>query len=113
MEANEKYDVYSFGVLTLEIIMGIHPGELISSLTDKSTTYDLLLRDVLDPRLSPLTKPILDVEVLVAKIGFSCLNETSQSRPTMEQVMMEFARTPKSYSEDQFHTITIEQLVKE
>ncbi|XP_028751931.1 MDIS1-interacting receptor like kinase 2-like [Neltuma alba] len=111
--ANEKCDVYSFGVLTLEIIMGAHPTELISSLAENSTNNDLLLSDVLDPRLSSLTKPILDDVILVAKIAFSCLNETPQSRPTMEQVSIELARTPKSYSEDQFHAITIGQLMRE
>ncbi|KAK9930096.1 hypothetical protein M0R45_027153 [Rubus argutus] len=33
MEVNEKCDVYSFGVLALETIMGRHPGDLISSLS--------------------------------------------------------------------------------
>ncbi|KAF3455562.1 hypothetical protein FNV43_RR00194 [Rhamnella rubrinervis] len=32
MEVNEKCDVYSFGIVTLEVIMGSHPGDLISSL---------------------------------------------------------------------------------
>ncbi|PRQ52050.1 putative protein kinase RLK-Pelle-LRR-XI-1 family [Rosa chinensis] len=31
MEMNEKCDVYSFGVLTLEVIMGKHPGDLMIS----------------------------------------------------------------------------------
>ncbi|CAL5417631.1 unnamed protein product [Camellia sinensis] len=31
MEMNERCDVYGFGVLTLELIMGKHPGDLISS----------------------------------------------------------------------------------
>ncbi|KAI9070706.1 hypothetical protein K1719_047328 [Acacia pycnantha] len=113
MKANEKCDVYSFGVLTLEIIMGKHPAELISSVAEKSNMNDLLLKDVLDPRLSPLTKPILDDVILVVKIAFSCLNETPQFRPTMEQVSTEFAKIPKSYSEDQFHAITIGQLMRD
>ncbi|KAK4275675.1 hypothetical protein QN277_018715 [Acacia crassicarpa] len=112
MKANEKCDVYSFGVLSLEIIMGKHPAELIISLAESSTNK-YLLEDVLDQRLSPLTKPILDDVILVSKIAFSCLNEAPQSRPTMEQVSTEFARTPKSYSEDQFHTIRIGQLMRD
>ncbi|XP_028751878.1 MDIS1-interacting receptor like kinase 2-like [Neltuma alba] len=113
MQANEKCDVYSFGVLTLEIIMGTHPAELISSLAENSTNNDLLLSDVLDPRLCSLAKPLIDDVILVAKIAFSCLNETPQSRPTMEQVSTELARTPKSYTEDQFHTIKIGQLMRD
>ncbi|XP_028785288.1 MDIS1-interacting receptor like kinase 2-like [Neltuma alba] len=111
MEANEKCDVYSFGVLTLEIIMGMHPGELISSLMEKSTTYDLLLKDVLDPRLSPPRKSIIDELIAVAKIAFSCLNEDPRSRPTMEQVSTELERQPKSHMEEPLVSITIGQLM--
>ncbi|XP_060671374.1 MDIS1-interacting receptor like kinase 2-like [Ziziphus jujuba] len=32
MEIKEKIDIYSFGVITLEVIAGKHPGDLISSL---------------------------------------------------------------------------------
>ncbi|XP_028784288.1 MDIS1-interacting receptor like kinase 2-like [Neltuma alba] len=113
MEANEKCDVYSFAVLTLEIIMGIHPGELISSLMEKSTAYDLLLKDMLDPRLSPPRKSILDEVIAVAKIAFSCLNENPQSRPTMEQVSMKLDRRPKPHMEEPFVTVTIRQLMND
>ncbi|KAI9074169.1 hypothetical protein K1719_043884 [Acacia pycnantha] len=105
-------DVYNFGMLALEIIMGLYPADLISSLMGKFARNKLLLKDVLDPRVSPLTKPILDDVILVAKIAFSCLKKTPQSRPTMEKVSKEFARTTKSYSEAQFHTITIGQLMR-
>ncbi|XP_028125478.1 MDIS1-interacting receptor like kinase 2-like [Camellia sinensis] len=59
MKVNEKYDVYSFGVLALEVIMGKHPGDLISSLSSSSsssltsTTQGIFLKDVLDQRLLP------------------------------------------------------------
>ena len=111
MEANEKCDVYSFGVLTLEIMMGIHPGELLSTLIDKSTTSDLFLKEVLDPRILPPKKLILDEVVIIAKIAFSCLDENPRSRPTMEQVTTELERLPKSHVEDAFDTITIGQLM--
>ncbi|KAI8004478.1 putative leucine-rich repeat receptor-like protein kinase [Camellia lanceoleosa] len=59
MEVNERCDVYSFGVLTLEVIMEKHPGDLISSLSSSSsssssstsTADGILLKDVLDQRL--------------------------------------------------------------
>ena len=41
MEVNEKCDVYNFGVLALEVIMGKHPGELISFLSSLSTIAQL------------------------------------------------------------------------
>ncbi|PIN03851.1 Ras suppressor protein (contains leucine-rich repeats) [Handroanthus impetiginosus] len=36
MKVTEKSDVYSFGVVALEVMMGRHPGELISSLSAKA-----------------------------------------------------------------------------
>ncbi|KAI9092750.1 hypothetical protein K1719_027547 [Acacia pycnantha] len=113
MNANEKCDVYSFGVLTLEIIMGEHPAELILSLAENSTTNDLLLKEVLDPRLYTLRKPIPFEVILVAKIAFSCLNENPQSRPTMKQVSRELVRTPESHLLDQFYTMSIGKLMRD
>ncbi|XP_042489435.1 probable leucine-rich repeat receptor-like protein kinase At1g35710, partial [Macadamia integrifolia] len=51
MVITEKCDVYSFGVLALETIMGRHPRELISSLTSL-VGQKMLLRDMLDPCLT-------------------------------------------------------------
>ncbi|KAI8003386.1 MDIS1-interacting receptor like kinase 2 [Camellia lanceoleosa] len=63
MEVNERCDVYSFGVLTLEVIMGKHPGDLIYSLSSSSssssstsTAHGILLKDVLDQRLLTKTR---------------------------------------------------------
>ncbi|KAL2337509.1 hypothetical protein Fmac_011955 [Flemingia macrophylla] len=50
MNVTEKCDVYSFGVVALETLMGRHPRELISSLSN-STTQNMLLNDLLDTRL--------------------------------------------------------------
>ncbi|KAF6141559.1 hypothetical protein GIB67_041036 [Kingdonia uniflora] len=57
MRVTEKCDMYSFGVLMLEVLIGKHPGELISSLTSSSSPIgqNVLLKDILDGRLSPPT----------------------------------------------------------
>ncbi|XP_060673249.1 MDIS1-interacting receptor like kinase 2-like [Ziziphus jujuba] len=67
MEVNEKCDVYSFGVVILEILMGKHPGDLISSISSSSSYalgHDdeaaLKLKDSLDQRISA---PTADKEV--------------------------------------------------
>ena len=75
MEINEKCDVFSFGVLTLEIIMGKQPGDLISSLSSPTfTTCDILLKDVLDQRLSlPMIQAAIEV-LTIAKIAIACLH---------------------------------------
>ncbi|KAI9081379.1 hypothetical protein K1719_036642 [Acacia pycnantha] len=51
MAVTEKVDVYSFGVLAIEVLMGNLPGDIIS----RNQTYginEINFQDILDPRLS-------------------------------------------------------------
>ena len=77
----EKCDAYSFGVVALEKIMGMHPGELLSSLSPSSSNQDVMLKDVLDPRLLPPTdkRDVQDI-ALVATIAFACLHSNPKSQ---------------------------------
>ncbi|KAK7851674.1 mdis1-interacting receptor like kinase 2 [Quercus suber] len=54
MAMSEKCDVYSFGVLVLEVLIGKHPAKLITDLHSPVGT-NIHLKDVLDDRLSPPT----------------------------------------------------------
>ncbi|KAG5560017.1 hypothetical protein RHGRI_003334 [Rhododendron griersonianum] len=71
MEVNEKLDVYSFGVLTLEVVMGRHPGDLISSLSSSTfdssppSSYGIFVKNVLDKRL-PLPRNQAEEAVVLA-----------------------------------------------
>nr|GMC92556.1 MDIS1-interacting receptor like kinase 2-like [Ipomoea batatas] len=87
---NNKCDVYSFGVVTLEVIIGKHPGDLITCISSSSSsaTDGMLLRDLLDPRLSTPTGHDAQQLVFVAKIAISCLNSNPQCRPTMQEVSL-------------------------
>ena len=102
MEVNEKCDVYSFGVLALEVIMGKHPGVLImfpsSSLTATSTTHNILLKNTLDQRLKPPKNQVALKVVSIAKLAFACLATNPKSRPTMQEVSHELSveRAPMS-----------------
>ncbi|KAM3731738.1 hypothetical protein ACB098_11G004800 [Castanea mollissima] len=103
MVVNEKCDVYSFGVVVLETTMGRHPGELISSLASSSTQH-IMLKDVLDPRLSPhINQTIAQNVVLVVTLALACLRSNPKSRPTMKHVSQEFLvrkpPLPKSFYE--------------
>nr|XP_024929229.2 MDIS1-interacting receptor like kinase 2-like [Ziziphus jujuba var. spinosa] len=80
MEVNEKIDVYSFGDVALESIMGEHPGDLISSLLSSPLhVVDVLLKDVLDQRLSPPKRQIADQVVSIVEIAFACVRQSPQS----------------------------------
>ncbi|XVF58235.1 hypothetical protein PTKIN_Ptkin07bG0048300 [Pterospermum kingtungense] len=91
MVVTEKSDVYSFGVLALEILMGKHPGELLSTISSSSCAQNVMLNEVLDSRLSPprSRKMVQDI-VFVAVIAFACLRTKPKSRPTMKTVSQEF-----------------------
>ncbi|KAM4118353.1 hypothetical protein ACB094_02G195400 [Castanea mollissima] len=89
MVVNEKCDVYSFGVVVLETMIGRHPGELISSLASSSARH-IMLKDVLDPRLSPhINQTIAQNVVLVVTLALACLRSNPKSRPTMKHVSQE------------------------
>ena len=85
MAPTEKCDVYSFGVLTLEVIMGKHPGEFISTLQfPMADIQNVHYVDVLDPRLSPpASQKIIDYLDVIMKLAISCLCINPHSRPNM------------------------------
>ncbi|XP_045831365.1 MDIS1-interacting receptor like kinase 2-like [Trifolium pratense] len=93
MKVNEKCDVYSFGVLTMEILFGKHPGDIVSTLLQSSGIYltidAMSLIDKLDQRLPHPTNDIRKEVVSIIRIATHCLNESSHSRPTMKQVCKE------------------------
>ncbi|KAL7609352.1 hypothetical protein Lser_V15G11995 [Lactuca serriola] len=85
MVANEKCDVYSFGVVALEVIMGKHPGDLITSLPTLSSDY-LVLENVEDSRIPPPSSQVKKQVRLVLSLARACLNSNPLERPTMQQV---------------------------
>lgn len=120
MSPTEKCDVYSFGVVALEIIMGRHPGELISLVatsslmsTKSSLGLHIMLKDVLDPRLSPpRIQPVASSVVMLATLALACLRSIPKSRPTMEHVSKELLnRRPKLPKP--LHEISIQELMNQ
>ncbi|XP_058200335.1 MDIS1-interacting receptor like kinase 2-like isoform X2 [Rhododendron vialii] len=116
MEVNEKLDIYSFGVLTLEVVMGRHPGDLMSSLSSSSldssppSSYGILLKDVLDKRLPLPRNQEEEAVVLAVKIALACLRPNPQCRPTMQQVSVALSKH-KSHLQNPFLMITLGQLL--
>ena len=109
MVVTEKCDVYSFGVVALETIMGMHPGELLSSMALPSA-QNMMITDVLDPRLEPPTNPIVARNIaLVATLAFACLRPEPRSRPTMQHISQMFLSRKKDLAVP-FHTISLQEL---
>ncbi|KAJ6908126.1 hypothetical protein NC651_018538 [Populus alba x Populus x berolinensis] len=122
MKVDEKCDVYSFGVLTLEVMMGKHPGDFISSLMFSASTsssspigHNTVLKDVLDQRLPPPENELADGVAHVAKLAFACLQTDPHYRPTMRQVSTELTTRwpplPKLFSTMELEDIMVHRNV--
>ncbi|KEH15981.1 LRR receptor-like kinase family protein [Medicago truncatula] len=100
MEVNEKCDVYSFGILTLEILFGKHPGDIVSTALHSSGIYvtvdAMSLIDKLDQRLPHPTKDIKNEVLSILRIAIHCLSERTHDRPTMGQVCKEIVMSKSS-----------------
>ncbi|KAF5755475.1 putative protein kinase RLK-Pelle-LRR-XI-1 family [Helianthus annuus] len=82
MVATEKCDVYSFGVVAIEVIMGHHPGELVTSLPTWSIDY-LLHAIVGDSRIPPPSSQVEKLVNSVLILARACLNSNPNERPAM------------------------------
>ncbi|XP_058072187.1 MDIS1-interacting receptor like kinase 2-like [Magnolia sinica] len=109
MQVTEKCDVYSFGVVVLEVIMGSHPGELISSLSS-SSGQNILIINVLDQRLSSPTVEVADEVILAVVLALACLRPNPQSRPSMEYVSQQLS-AKRPFLHQPLHGITFHQLL--
>ncbi|KAH9790050.1 MDIS1-interacting receptor like kinase 2 [Citrus sinensis] len=113
MAVTEKCDVYSFGVVALEVLMGSHPGDLLSSLSS-SSERKIRLIDILDQRLpSPLDRKVVHDIILVSIVAFACLQSKPKSRPTMQRVSQEFLTGKSPLGKPVVEEISISELMKQ
>ena len=114
MVVTEKCDVYGFGVVALETLIGRHPGELVSSLSSSSSSsllQNVMLSQVLDQRLSPPINSLIARDVvLVASLAFACINAKPKCRPTMKQVSQQLLAR-KGLLAKRFSDISLGQLM--
>ncbi|KAL5998783.1 hypothetical protein ACLOJK_009731 [Asimina triloba] len=116
LRVTEKCDVYSFGVLALEVMMGRHPGDLITRLSSSGGSQGIRVVNALDPRL-PLPVTAQDMQDLtrVAVLALACLRADPQARPTMAHVSGELSSGGTGSTSvtipEPFYSITFAQLM--
>ncbi|KAI3892342.1 hypothetical protein MKW92_015261 [Papaver armeniacum] len=106
MKVTEKCDVYSFGVIIFEVLIGRHPSEditllselLILSTTSKAMETYRMLRDILDQRIGAPDNGVQKELV---------------TRPTMQEVSVELSLSGMSRPSlaKPFETITLGHLL--
>lgn len=89
--ADEKWDVYSFGVILLELVSGRNPvGELSDSVDivqwvrNMSVSEKEEIHKIVDQRLSSVP---LDEVMHVLNVAMLCTEEEAAKRPTMREVV--------------------------
>ncbi|XP_058089482.1 MDIS1-interacting receptor like kinase 2-like [Magnolia sinica] len=110
MRVTEKCDVYSFGVVALEVMIGRHPGQLISSLSSPNRD-DPLVKDMLDQRLSNPTAEVAHEVIFAVSMALACIRPDPNSRPTMHHVAQELSVGGPSFSLEPFHALSFRQLM--
>ena len=108
MVVTEKCDVYSFGVMALEIMMGSHPGDFLSSFPQ--STPSRMLNDLLDTRLPRPTRQQEHDIVLILRQSFACLCSNPKFRPCMNTLYQEISQTTKMLTANSIYTMSVEQI---
>lgn len=110
MRATEKCDVYSYGVVALEVLLGKHPGEILYSLSSSASRPDMLLKDILDQQLSPPKGHAAEKVVIAVRLALLCTSSEPDSRPTMRYVAQELSAQKHDYLSEPFEKLSFSKM---
>uniref|UniRef100_A0A0D3EMU2 non-specific serine/threonine protein kinase n=2 Tax=Oryza barthii TaxID=65489 RepID=A0A0D3EMU2_9ORYZ len=106
-KVTEKCDIYSFGVVVLELLMGSHPGDFVSSIScpsKKSTP----MKDLLDTRLPPPEGEVASEIFGLITVAIQCLHPNPSTRPTMPSAIHLFSKFSRAVDLDYLHADIME-----
>lgn len=94
MKVTEKCDIYSYGVVLLELLTGRTPvqpldqgGDLVSWVRNYIRDHSLT-SEILDTRLNLEDENTVDHMIAVLKIAILCTNMSPPDRPSMREVVL-------------------------
>jgi serine/threonine protein kinase len=93
MKVTEKCDIYSFGVVLLELVTGRSPvqpleqgGDLVSWVR-RSIQASIPTSELFDKRLNLSEQKTVEEMSLILKIALFCTSSSPLNRPTMREVI--------------------------
>jgi serine/threonine protein kinase len=95
LKITEKSDVYSYGVVMLEVLTGRRAvdsryGEgwhIVKWVQDMNMNPQGIVMDVLDPRLCGMPDDFIQEMLQTLGVALMCVNQTPAERPTMKEVV--------------------------
>lgn len=93
MKVTEKCDIYSYGVVLLELLTGRTPVQPLDDGGDLATWVRNYIRDhsltpgIFDTRLNVEDESIVDHMILVLKVALMCTSISPFDRPSMREVV--------------------------
>lgn len=108
MKVTEKCDIYSYGVVLLELLTGRTPVQPLEQGGDLVTWVRNYIRDqslspgILDSRLNQQDDTTVSHMITVLKIALICTSMSPSDRPTMREVVLMLIESNRR--ESQFDT---------
>lgn len=104
MKVTEKCDIYSFGVVLLELVTGRSPvqpldqgGDLVTWVR-RSIQEGVAISEIYDKRLDLSVERTSEEMSLVLRIALFCTNTSPANRPTMREVISMLIEARESVS---------------
>jgi serine/threonine protein kinase len=106
-KVTEKCDIYSFGVVLLELLTGRRPVQPIESGGDlvtwvKETMNSNPVTEILDSRMELSDSVAVDEMKLMLKIALYCTDTVPISRPSMRKVVWMLSKARRKKARDPF-----------
>lgn len=108
MKVTEKCDIYSYGVVLLELLTGKTPVQALDQGGDLVTRVRHYVRNhslttgILDDRLNLDDRRIVDHMITVLKIALICTSLSPFDRPSMREVVTMLIESKRQDQEDNF-----------
>ncbi|KAL2522593.1 putative LRR receptor-like serine/threonine-protein kinase [Forsythia ovata] len=111
LKPNPKWDVFSFGVVLLELLTGkiiisdeIGPGLALGATTSSVEEKGKVLR-MADVAIRVDVEGKEEALLALLKLGYSCISPVPQKRPSMKDVLQALERFPSSSFSSSYHYV--------